>query len=103
MSTKFTLLPRAAAVAGILAIALPAFAQTNQPAATGANAPAVTATKPADKQVSGEVKIDHNKKHVEKDMTKVSEKAGTKRQPAETPAVKKPDAAVKSDAPATSK
>ena len=58
MSTKLSLFSRAAADAGVLALTLPAFAQTNQPAATPAPAssPAPAAEKGAVKQSSTEHK-----------------------------------------------
>ena len=105
MSTKLSLLSRSAAVAGILAISLPAFAQTSQPAAPIANPPAAAATtnKSVEKQTSGEIKTDKHKKHVAtKDMTKVGEKTDAKHsQPAQLPVTKKADAAAKTDAPVT--
>jgi hypothetical protein len=108
MSTKLSLLSRTAAVAGILAIALPAFAQTGQTASPANNAPVATTTapsKPGDKQTSGEIKTDKDKKHsATKDMTKDSEKTETKHsQPAQAPVTNKTDGAVKSDAPAATK
>jgi cytoskeletal protein RodZ len=43
MSTKLSLFSRAVAVAGVLALSLPAFAQTNQPAAAPTSQPAAPA------------------------------------------------------------
>jgi hypothetical protein len=55
MSTKLSLLSRAAAVAGVLALALPAVAQTSQP-----NATAPVAAKPT-KSDTGKVKATNEK------------------------------------------
>jgi hypothetical protein len=55
MSTKFSLLSRAAAMAGILALSLPALAETTQPT------PAAPAAPTASKQMSGDVKTDKTK------------------------------------------
>ena len=47
MNTKFSLFSRAVAVAGVLALSLPAFAQTNQPAAAPTSQPAAPVASPA--------------------------------------------------------
>jgi hypothetical protein len=47
MNTKISLFSRAVAVAGVLALSLPAFAQTNQPAAAPTSQPAAPAASPA--------------------------------------------------------
>jgi cytoskeletal protein RodZ len=47
MSTKLSLFSRAVAVAGVLALSLPAFAQTNQPAAAPTSQPASPVASPA--------------------------------------------------------
>ena len=89
--SKFTLLPRAAAVVAALALALPALAQTNQPATPAGNAPAVSTDKSVNKQTTGDVKSDKSKTHAAKDM-----KDGDHKQSAQAPA-KKTDAPAKSD------
>ena len=76
MSTKLSLLSRAAAVAGILALALPAVAQTSQP-----NTAAPTATK----QMSGDAKVDKSKVHA---TSKKRVKHATHEPAGRTPVVK---------------
>jgi hypothetical protein len=101
MSTKLSLLSRAAAVAGILALALPAVAQTSQPAAPANAAPAVSSPtdKPVQKQTTGEIKIDKDKSHAAKDMTKTGDKKDEHKQSAQAPVAGKTDGApVKNEA-----
>jgi hypothetical protein len=93
--SKFTVLPRAAAVVAALALALPALAQTNQPATPAGNAPAVSTDKSVNKQTTGEVKSDKSKTHAAKDM-KDGDKSADHKQSAQAPA-KKTDAPAKSD------
>jgi hypothetical protein len=94
--SKLTVLPRAAAVVAALAIALPALAQTSQPAAPAGNAPAVSTTeKSMPKQTSGEMKSDKTKTHAAKDM-KDGDKSADHKQSAQAPASKNA-APVKSD------
>jgi hypothetical protein len=99
--SKFTVLPRAAAVVAALAIALPALAQTSQPAAPAGNAPAASTTdKSVTKQTTGEMKSDKGKTHAAKDM-KDGDKNADHKQSAQAPASKKTDAApAKSDSKA---
>lgn len=74
MSTKLSLLSRAAAVAGILALSLPAVAETTQPA------PAAPAAGAPSKQMSGVVKTDKTKVQAShnKRATHVAHKPATK-------------------------
>lgn len=83
MSTKLSLLSRAAAVAALVALALPALAQSNPPAA----APA------AGKQTSGEVEKKTDKK------VHAAKQDDTHKQTAEKPSPKKtqPSGAVGTD------
>ena len=83
MGSKIFLLSRAAAVAGIVALALPAFAQSNPPA----TAPST------DKQISGEVQQKGEKK------PQTAKQNDTHKQTAEKPSAKKSETtgAVKSD------
>ena len=91
--SKFTVLPRAAAVVAALALALPALAQTNQPASPAGSAPAVSTTeKSVNKPTSGEMKSDKTKTHAAKDM-KDGNKSADHKQSAQAPASKKTDAA----------
>jgi hypothetical protein len=78
MSSKFSLLSRAAAVAVAVAFALPALAQSNPPAAATPAAPAPSVAK----QTSGDIdqkgeKKTHAKKD-EKDHKQVAAKPATK-------------------------
>jgi hypothetical protein len=92
--SKFTV--RAAALVASLAIALPALAQTNQPASPAGSAPAASTTdKSVNKQTTGEMKSDKSKTHAAKDM-KDGDKSADHKQSAQTPA-KKTDAPAKSD------
>ena len=99
MSTKLSLFSRAAAVAGVLALTLPAFAQTNQPAATPAPAssPAPAAEKGAVKQSSTEHKtMKTTKAHAaKKPMMKTAKNANTQK------AVKPAAATSNAEQPAT--
>jgi cytoskeletal protein RodZ len=76
MSTKLSLLSRAAAVAGILALALPAVAQTSQPNAT---APTETKSVPSDAKADTSKVKATNKKPV---------KHAARKPAAKTPVVK---------------
>lgn len=94
--SKFTVLPRAAAVVAALALALPALAQTNQPAAPAGNTPAVSSTdKSATKQTSGEMKSDKSKTHAAKDMK--DGKSDAHKQSAQAPVSKNAATPAKSD------
>ena len=80
MSTKLSLLSRAAAVAGILAIGLPAFAQTSQPAAPSASpaaSPAPVIDKGAVKQTPTGHKTAKDKSHAAKKPLMKTAKNGT--------------------------
>lgn len=94
MTKHFSLLSRVAVISGIVAFAaLPALAQTSQPATPNANAPAVSSTTPA-KQTSGEAdrkadaKAEKGKVHAEagKDKTHKQSATTTAAKPAEEPA-----------------
>ena len=75
MSTKLSLLSRAAAAAFVVAFALPALAQSNPPAAT--TAPSVS------KQTAGEVEQKGEKKtHAKKDDKDHKQVAGKTMEPA---------------------
>jgi hypothetical protein len=94
--SKFTVLPRAAAVVAALALALPALAQTSQPAAPAGNAPAVSSTdKSVTKQTTGEMKSDKGKTHAAKDMK--DGKSADHKQAAQVPAKKTDATPAKSD------
>jgi hypothetical protein len=79
MSTKVSLFSRAVAVAGILAISLPAFAQTNAaaPAATPAASPAPVVDKGAVKQSSTEHKTTKDKHAAKKPLVKTAKNTDT--------------------------
>ncbi len=97
--SKFTVLPRAAAVVAALALALPALAQTSQPAAPASNAPAASTTdKSANKQTTGEMKSDKSKTHAAKEM-KEGDKSAVHKQSAQVPA-KKTETPAKNDSKA---
>jgi hypothetical protein len=86
MSTKLTLLSRAALVAGIVATAaLPTLAQSPQPAP----APAASTATPTDSK--GTSAVEHKTAKTEADKNKVAKTAPM-------PATKKTDAPTKSDA-----
>jgi len=89
MSTKLSLLSRAAAVAGILALALPAVAQTSQPSVT---APA------ASKPMSGDTKTDKSKVHA---TGKKHVKHASHKPAAKTPVMKTAAPAADTKAPAS--
>jgi hypothetical protein len=77
MNTKLSFFSRAVAVAGVLALSLPAFAQSNPPAATPAPAisPAPAADKGAVKQRSTEhkaMKTTKDKKAAKKPLVKTA-------------------------------
>lgn len=93
MSTKLSLLSRAAAVAGILALALPAFAQTTPPAQPSAPAPSAAAPATG-KAISGDVPHKGAKTHaVKKSTAKTAKLDAQHKQTAEKPAAKKMDPA----------
>ena len=95
--SKLTVLPRAAAVVAALAFALPALAQTSQPAAPAGNAPAVSTTdKSVTKQTTGEMKSDKTKTHAAKDM-KDGDKSAAPKLSAQAPASKNAAQPAKSD------
>jgi hypothetical protein len=81
MSTKLSLFSRAVAVAGVLAISLPAFAQTNTaapaPAATPAASPAPVVDKGAVKQSSAEHKTTKDKHAAKKPLVKTAKNTDT--------------------------
>ena len=107
MSTKLSFLSRGAAVAGILALALPAFAQTSQPTAPSTTNPPAAAATSVPKQSSGEVGHKADKKlHAEKDakdMKAAEKKDDAHKLTAEKPVTKKLDPAVPATGAATSK
>ena len=83
MSTKLSLFSRAVAVAGVLALSLPAFAQTNTPAvvpapaATPAASPAPVVDKGAVKQSSTEQKTMKDKHAAKKPLVKTAKNTDT--------------------------
>jgi hypothetical protein len=76
MSTKLSLFSRAITVAGVLALSLPAFAQTSQPAATPA--PAASSAPAADKGAVKQSSTEH------KTMKTTKDKHAAKKQPVKT-------------------
>jgi hypothetical protein len=85
--SKFIVLSRATAVAAALAIALPALAQTSQPAPAN-TAPSVSSTsdKAPAKQTTGEVKSDKGKSHANAKDMKSGDKKDAGHQSAQVPA-----------------
>jgi hypothetical protein len=110
MSTKLSLLSRAAAVAGILAFALPAMAaEASKPVAPTVTTPsAAAAANTTSKQISGEAKttspkIVHAKKHVTKPVHTVAASTRSSAAPVVkpvTPAAPATTDAVKTGTPA---
>lgn len=94
MSTKLSFVARGAAVAGILALALPAFAQTRSPAAMGAAAAAaaVATEKQDHKQASGETKAEKGKTHAAKKHVTKTAKNSSHHKQTQAPADHKTDA-----------
>jgi hypothetical protein len=99
MSTKLSLFSRAVAVAGVLALSLPAFAQTNQPAvaptsqpaapaASSTASPAPVVNKGSDKQGSIEHKTMKDKHAAKKPLVKTAKNTPTHKSvtPASVPA-----------------
>jgi hypothetical protein len=101
MSTKLFLLSRAAAVAGILALALPATAATTQPVSPASTTPSVSA--PISKD--GKTVVHAKKKHATKPVHKVAAttKPITAMPVAKTPAPAAPANTDAGKSPATSK
>jgi apolipoprotein N-acyltransferase len=100
MNSKLSLISRAAAIAGIVALALPALAQTNPPAATP-SAPATQATAPAAKSDSTVAKTSGTvEQKAKKDKTHVAKKHDGMVKTAKSDTGHKP-APVKPEAPAS--
>ena len=96
MNSKLSFLSRAAAVAGIVALAVPAFAQTNTPAPAPAPSAASTQAAPVAKSDGTVAKTDKAKK----DKTHTAKKHDSMMKTAKTDTGHKP-APVKTDAPAS--
>jgi hypothetical protein len=71
MSTKLSFLSRAAVVAGVLALGLPALAQTSQPAVAPSASPAVSPAPVMEKRVAKPASVDNK---TAKDKTHAAKK-----------------------------